>query len=144
MDDIFGRVVTFILCSIIMFIVPVLIVQKSINNTRQMEVYNEVCEFVENAKNTGVIDKDMYKRMTEKITSFVSGVKITMSCTRFVYEQDDKELTLAKADFNDDILHSIENEKEYLMNIGDYLKVEALVGNEVICIYGGGIKNEIN
>lgn len=146
MSDAFGKVVAILLCSYLMFIAPVNYMIKETENTAQTYILNEITGFVEEVKNTGILDKERYNILCQKIyalSSFENRYEIDMLHSRHGYGEDGKEIIFDIDNyFNNDILEVLSLSDCYYLNEKDYFKVTVYKNNIPICFYGGGIKNE--
>lgn len=146
MNDAFGKVVAILLCAYLMFIAPVSYMIKETENTTQTYILNEITVFVEEVKNTGILDKERYNILCEKIyalSSYGSRYEIDMIHSKHGYDEDGKEIIFDIDNYyKNDILKILSISDCYYMKEADYFKMTVYKGGIPICFYGGGIKNE--
>ena len=59
MENAFGRIVSIMVCVVLMFIIPFMYAEKRTEYVQQLYVTEKTVEFVDSVRNTGRITKDM-------------------------------------------------------------------------------------
>ncbi len=151
MEDTFGKVVAIFICVVQMFLIPVYLYDKNMERVEQNYIISEITYYVDAFRNTGIIEKEQYNNMRDKIFSLSQGYNINIThCTHedIVVSEEVDSNRISEQYFNS--MHyggSIENELYsngvYYLKIYDYICVcvEDKNGYVVGC-YGGSVKNE--
>lgn len=127
MNDVFGKVFAILLCIWLMFLYPLQETKKESIKLEKMYLYQETVRFVDNIRNTGIIDsRDMEKYM-QKVHSMNQKYQIQIS-----YYSDSMQ---------QDVLEILKSSDVCQMSYRDFLKIilEDTDGNLVVC-YGGSVK----
>ncbi len=127
MNDVFGKVFAILLCVWLMFLYPLQETKKESMKLEKMYLYQETVRFVDNIRNTGVIDsRDMEKYM-QKVHGMNQKYQIQIS-----YYSDSRQ---------QDVLEILKSSDVCQMSYRDFLKIilEDIDGNLVVC-YGGSVK----
>ena len=88
MSDAFGKIVGFMLASVLLFVVPLTFYAGRQQNLSQLYVINESMQLVESVKNTGVITEDMLYGFETNVFKLSGRYKIELSRTHFEYNMD--------------------------------------------------------
>lgn len=144
MDDAFGKVVAILIGAYLMFIAPVMYTIEETNVAKNTYVLTIITEFVEEVRNTGVIDKERYDMFCSKIYSLENGysLKITHSKSNYDAEGGNVEFNVNNF-YKSDIEEQLTKNQSYYLGKTDFIKISVYRENNLICFYGGGIKNEI-
>ena len=166
MSDAFGKIVGFMLASVLLFIVPLTFYAGRQQNLTQLYIIGESMQFVESVKNTGVITEDMYYSLEDGIYRLSGRYKIELVRTHYEFNMD-KNGDYVKTEtvyYLPQLMEEIEKYGRIEFNEGDYVYLRVTrIGkgiiecmsdccmpgnvvpeNEVISFYGGYIKNESN
>ncbi len=79
MNDILGRLASFLLSAIVLFIVPIMLIAVKQDDTKQTIIDDAVVEFVDNARASGQITAQSYQRMCTKVDSAQEACKIDIN-----------------------------------------------------------------
>ena len=79
MSDILGKLASFLLGAVILFIVPVMLIAIKQDDTKQTVIDDAVIEFVDNARASGQITPFAYQTMCKKISSVQEACKVDMT-----------------------------------------------------------------
>ena len=163
MSDAFGKIVGFMLASVLLFIVPLTFYAGRQQNLSQLCVINESMQLVESAKNTGVITDDMYRGFEANMFKLGGRYKIELSRTHFEYNMDDNGDYVKSEEiyYTPQLMEEMEVNGRIEFAEGDYVYIrvsrmgkgllEKISGgllnyatpeNEVLAFYGGYVKNE--
>ena len=84
MPDVFGRIVTFLFGTVLLFMVPLTLIMLKQDDTKQALWDDAVVEFVDNARASGEITPASYIELTQKIDAAHQGcdLKITYEASR--------------------------------------------------------------
>lgn len=141
MEDTFGKVVAILLCAIQMFVIPVYLYSENAKRLEQNYIMAEITYNVDNFRNTGMIDSDVYNSMRNRIFSLSNGYNVKII-------HSSKENGESATYYNDTYYENhIEDELEqsgiYYLEKSDYINiwVEDKSGN-IVYRYGGTVKNE--
>ena len=145
MENAFGRIVSIMVCVVLMFIIPFMYAEKRTEYVQQLYVTEKTVEFVDSVRNTGRITKDMlelYKRQIDGL----SGRRL-IKMTHVIHGVSGKEQTDAEYDISDIEREIYENNRDYGFRKDEYFKVLVLKngkygGVDAVCTYGGYIRNE--
>lgn len=144
MNDAFGKIVAILIGVYLMFVAPVLYMLEETDMTKNTYVLTIITEFVEEVKNTGVIDKERYDDMCDKIYSLGDGYSLKIIHSRHNYDKDGENVLFnVNNNFRGDIEEELLQNKKYYLERTDFLKITVCRNDSVICFYGGGIKNEV-
>ncbi len=144
MEDSFGKVVAIFICAVQMFLIPVYLYTENVNRLEQTYIISEIIYNVDNFRNTGIIDKEQYNNMCNRIYSLSGNYNISIThCTHTYDEESQKPQYFNVMYYKSSIEESLENTGVYYLNKNDYLNIyiEDKEGNLVGC-YGGSVKNE--
>lgn len=140
MEEALGNVFSILLCSVLMFMVPLMYVRERMEYMTQINVTAETVEFVDSVRNTGIITKDMYEVYMRQVLRAGGDVKLTHS----VCGVGSNQTTVVEYDRQDieELLYT--QGTDYGLRREDYFRVcvTANGGKSVICAYGGCIRNE--
>lgn len=144
MNDAFGKVVAILIGVYLMFIAPVMYTIEETNVAKNTYVLTIITEFVEEVRNTGVIDKERYDMLCNKIYSLGNGYSLKIIHSKSNYDENGKNVEFnVKSFFKGDIEEQFIKGESYYLSKTDFLKISIYKENTLICFYGGGIKNEI-
>lgn len=163
MSDAFGKVVGFMLASVLLFLMPLTFYAGRQQNLTQLYIINESMQFVESVKNTGVITKDMYCGFEELVYGLSGRYKIELSRTHYEYNKDKAGdyVKTEKSYYLSQLMEEIDRYGRIEFEDGDYVYLrvtrigkgfiecmsDCVLGivipeKEVISFYGGYVKNE--
>lgn len=163
MSDAFGKIIGFMLASVLLFIVPLNFYANRQQNLSQLYVINESMQFVESVKNTGVITEDMYHGFEANVLALGGRYKVELSRTHFEYNQDNTGdyVKTEEVYYTPQLMEEIEADGRIEFSEGDYVYLRvsrtgkglmecmgdcffgvAVPENEVISFYGGYVKGE--
>lgn len=137
MSDVFGTVITILLCTYLMFIGPIQYYKFQEKITEEMYIINETTYFIDNIRNTGIlsdVDYFNYKRELYKLSDLYK-IKISV----IDYKDDMIKNSLSELE----ILEELKEHNNYLFDQGDYIKITIQNKNKLVICYGGSIKNEV-
>ncbi len=138
MEEIFSKVVSVILGCVLLFIVPVKIMEQRQENMQQTYIMSETICFVDSVCNKGILYSELYLDYSDKITQNNKIYKIKLY---HIKDNDNEEIKYNA--YTEEILSSLENEDCYKLCIGDLFRVEIVdENNNPIVFYGGCIKDE--
>lgn len=129
MNDIFGRVVSVLLCVWLMFFYPLWEAKKESVHMEKMYLYQETVRLVDHIRNTGVAASRDVENYLGRVAAMNSIYRVEISC---VGKQGGRNL-----------LEELENVEEQELAYNDFVKVvvEDGEGNMAVC-YGGSVKAE--
>lgn len=163
MSDAFGKIIGFMLASVLLFIVPLTFYAGRQQNLSQLYVINESMHLVESVKNTGVITDDMYRGFEANVFKLSGRYKIELSRTHFEYNMDDGGDYIKSEEiyYTPQLMEEMEANGKIEFAEGDYVYIQitgtgkgliekigscfinyALPESEVLAFYGGYVKNE--
>lgn len=127
MNDVFGKVFAILLCIWLMFLYPLQETKKESMKLEKMYLYQETVRFVDNIRNTGVIDSRDMEQYMKKVYRMNQKYQIQLS-----YYSDSRK---------QDVLEILKSSDVCQMSYQDFLKIilEDADGNLVVC-YGGSVK----
>lgn len=144
MNDAFGKVVAILIGAYLMFIAPVMYTIEETNMAKNTYALATITEFVEEVKNTGVIDKERYDIMCNKIYSLGNGYSLKIIHSKHNYDETGENVEFnINNSFKKDIEDELLKKDVYYLNRTDFIKISVYKEENLICFYGGGIKNEI-
>ena len=146
MNDIFGKVVSVLLCAWLMFFYPLNAAKEENRQLERMYIYQETVQFVDNICNTGIIsDRDM-KNYLNKISRMnaLYEISITHESMTAAIEEETAEAEDGKffiSHYQNEIFDILKEEEEYRLDYSDFIKIIVYnsQGNMSVC-YGGSIK----
>ena len=143
MNDAFGKIVAVFISVYLMFIAPVIFMEKEVTRLEDSYVLTETSIFIENVKNTGIISKEEFDLYFDKIAALDSlyTLEIVHSKHRYNYESGNISF-LENNYFLDDITKDLNNNGIYYLNETDYLKITVYRDSKPVVFVGGGVKNE--
>lgn len=163
MSDAFGKIVGFMLASVLLFLVPLTFYAGRQQNLIQLYIIGESMQFVESVKNTGVITEDMYRDFEDKVYGLSGRYKIELARTHYEYNKDvlgdyvkteevfclpqlEEEMTEnGRIEFEEGdyvYLRVTRTGKGVIECISDCAPGVVVPEKEVISFYGGYVKNE--
>lgn len=136
MEDTFGKVVAILLCAIQIFVIPVYLYSENAKRLEQNYIMAEITYNVDNFRNTGMIDSDVYNSMRNRIFSLSNGYNI-----KIIHSSKEKEAS--DVYYEEYIEDELEQSGIYYLEKSDYINiwVEDKNGN-IVYRYGGTVKNE--
>ena len=145
MENAFGRIVSIMVCVVLMFIIPFMYAEKRTEYVQQMYVTEKTVEFVDSVRNTGRITKDMLELYKRQIDGLSGRRQIKM--THVIHGVSGKEQTDTEYDISDIEREIYENNRDYGFRKDEYFKVLVLKSGkygsaDAVCTYGGYIRNE--
>lgn len=146
MNDIFGKVVSILLCAWLMFFYPLNAAKEENHQLERMYIYQETVRFVDNICNTGIIsDRDM-KNYLDKISRMNTLYETSITHESLIdnTEEETAGTEAGKSFINhyqNEIFDILEQEEEYRLGYSDFIKIVVYnsEGNMSVC-YGGSIK----
>jgi len=163
MSDAFGKIVGFMLVSVLLFFVPISFYAGRQQNLTQLYIINESMQFVESVKNTGIITEDMYRSFEDRVYGLSGRYKIELARTHYEYNKDKAGdyVKTEKVYYLPQLEEEITENGQIEFEKGDYVYLRVTrIGkgliecmsncvsgivvpeNEVISFYGGYVKNE--
>lgn len=129
MDNILGQIAGVIMLCLMLFFVPVMLISQKQDMVKQNYMDDCVKEFVDNARAAGKITPRAYEALCEKIdiAHMPCELHITHSSIYTVPAAGSHKTETYRFDYNKkEIIDRMYegDEKDYLMQNGDYLKVE--------------------
>lgn len=139
MGDSLSKIVAIILAVLLLFIFPILNMFENQDNTTQIFVLTQTCEFVDSVRSLGYITPDMYREFVNKLSATNNIYEIEMEHYHQKFDpvyDDPKDAATFKNDFNinywatytDEIMGVLFPEssagEDYKMSKGDYFKVK--------------------
>ena len=79
MYDILGRLASFLLSAVVLFIVPIMLIAVKQDDTKQTIIDDAVIEFVDNARASGQITAQAYQTLCTKVDSAQEACKIDIT-----------------------------------------------------------------
>lgn len=143
MENAFGRVVSVIVMAFAIFIVPVLINIEKVNYIKTIAVTSKTVEFVDNVRNHGFIDAEVYDRYKHELSALgiIGDIELERK-SHGLYDQENVWISENSREIEENIYST----GSYDFRIGDYFKVVVYAKNnqmqEVLAYYGGSIRNE--
>ena len=132
MEEIFSKVVAIILGCILMFILPLKIINQRQENLYQTYALTESIALVDSVCNKGILYEETYLDFLNRLNNTGKIMNIELEH----YSGDSGQ-------YSSQIISELENSGFYKMKIGDLLKVKVLDNQDnVIIFYGGYIKDE--
>lgn len=145
MSEAYGTVVAIMLSVYMMFILPLNNMLYENEKLEQMYIVNEITYFVEQARNTGCIDKKMYLSLEKNITGLNNRYNIMITHYKSIYNEDESEIIyFGEENYLWNIKEVLEETGVYNMSRNEYIKVFVSDGDGMVACYGGSIKNENN
>ena len=163
MSDAFGKIVGFMLASVLLFVVPLTFYAGRQQNLSQLYVINESMQLVESVKNTGVITEDMLYGFETNVFKLSGRYKIELSRTHFEYNMDANGEYVKGEEiyYMPQLIGEMEENGRIEFAEGDYVSIRvsrlekgllekisgcllnyAIPEDEVLAFYGGYVKNE--
>ena len=163
MSDTFGKIIGFMLASVLLFIVPLTFYAGRQQNLSQLYIINDSIQLVESIKNTGVLTDDIYRGFEVNVFKLGGKYKIELSRTHFEYDMDDTGDYVEREEtyYTSQLMEEMEVNGRIEFAVGDYVYIRvsrkekgliekigscfmnyALPESEVLAFYGGYIKNE--
>lgn len=143
MGETYGTVAAIMLSVYMMFILPLNNMLYENEKLEQMYIVNEITYFVEQARNTGSIDKSMYLSLEKNITGLNNRYNIMITHYKSIYNEDRSEIIyFGEENYLWNIKETLEKNDIYNMSRNEYIKVSVSDGEKMVACYGGGIKNE--
>ncbi|MBE5948377.1 MAG: hypothetical protein E7261_05030 [Lachnospiraceae bacterium] len=164
MSDAFGKIVGFMLASVLLFIVPLTFYAGRQQNLTQLYIINESMQFIESVKNTGVITEEIYRGFEDSVYGVSGRYKIELSRIHYEYNMDKvgDYVKTEKVYYLPQLEEEMEENGQIEFLEGDYVYLRVtrigkgliecmsdccMLGNivpenEVISFYGGYVKNE--
>lgn len=163
MSDAFGKIIGFLLASVLLFIVPLTFYAGRQQNLSQLCIINESIQLVESVKNTGVITEDMYRGFETNVFKLGGNYKIELSRTHYEYNlnKNGDYVRCEETYYTPQLMEELgasgrvefaEEDYVYIrvsrMGKGLMEKISscflnyALPENETLAYYGGYVKNE--
>jgi len=144
MEDTFGKVVAIFICVFQMFLIPLYLYDKNMERVEQTYILSEITYYVDNFRNTGIIEQEQYENMRSRIYSLSGGYDINV--THCTYEED-KQIesgeSLNATYYESNIEEELSRNGIYYLRQNDYINV--YVENDkggIVGFYGGSVKNE--
>lgn len=143
MGEAYGTVVAIMLSAYMMFILPLNGMIYENEKLEQMYISNEITYFVEQVRNTGCIDEDMYLTLEKNITAMNNRYNIMITHYKSIYNEDKSDvLYFREENYLWNIKDVLEKEGMYYLAKNEYIKVVVSDDDGMTACYGGSIKNE--
>ncbi len=143
MGETYGTVVAIMLSAYMMFILPLNGMIYENEKLEQMYIANEITYFVEQVRNTGCIDEDMYMALEKRISAMNNSYNIMITHFRSIYNEDNSKILYFKEEnYLWNIKEVLERDGIYYLSKNEYIKVMVSDDDGVKACYGGSIKNE--
>ena len=144
MSDAFSKVTSILLCVCMMFIVPVFYMREEAERIKQTRILEEVTEFVDGIRNTGILSREDYSRLEKVLFSLGGGYRIEiLHSFRSYDESGEKVQYFTDKNYTAQIMERFESGEEYYLSQNDYLRIVIKNSmNNVIAWYGGSVKYE--
>lgn len=143
MGETYGTVVAIMLSAYMMFILPLNGMIYENEKLEQMYIANEITYFVEQVRNTGCIDEDMYMALEKRISAMNNSCNIMITHFRSIYNEDNSKILYFKEEnYLWNIKEVLERDGIYYLSKNEYIKVMVSDDDGVKACYGGSIKNE--
>lgn len=125
MEQAFGKIVAILTTSAMLFLVPLFINLQRQENMIQLSIMTDTVEFVDSVRNMGYLSVEMYNRFQEQVRKIHSGVEIAMvHRVNSLHIGENGIETVTKIRTENDILTTLQIDREYLFQKGDYFRVE--------------------
>lgn len=145
MGEAYGTVVAIMLSVYMMFILPLNNMLYENDKLEQMYIVNEITYFVEQVRNTGCIDENMYLSLERNITGLNNRYNIMITHYKSIYNEDESEIIyFGEENYLWNIKEVLEETGIYIMSKNEYIKVSVSDDESMVACYGGSIKNENN
>lgn len=144
MEDIFGKIVAVFLCVTQLFLLPVYLYGENLKRAEQTYIIAEITYYVDNVRNTGIIDEKQYNNMRDKIYSLGQKYSINIiHSTHIADKEGDRAIYFNDMQYEEQIENALDDNGVYYLEKNDYfyIQVDDKAGNMVAC-YGGSVKNE--
>ena len=144
MSDAFSKITSILLCVCMMFIIPVFYMSEEADRIKQTRIIEEVTEFVDGIRNTGILSREDYSRLEKVLFSLGGGYRIEFVHSFHAYDESGEEVQyFIGENHTPQIMEQFEAGGEYYLSQYDYLRVVIKDrDNHVIAWYGGNIKDE--
>ncbi len=166
----FSKILSILLCVIVLFGAPLLQLAQKQDDISQIYVSNTTTQFIDSIKNSGYISRQMYQSFVQNIDKTGNLYNISICHSHKVVEPNVDETTDSILEgyntyfintYEDEILESFDRGEDYKFNQGDYISISVsnrtktlagrLLGQiipstgieQIICIYGGMIRDEV-
>ncbi len=130
MNDIFGRIVSLLVCIYLMFLFPLTYAKEESRIMQRTYLYSETAEFLDSIRNTGVIaDRDL-KVYLQKVAKTGEYRAV------FLHKSESGML-----DRNtEEICEVVQADGEYRLDYQDFIKVTVYRGEQMLFVYGGSVR----
>ncbi len=128
MSDIFGKVISFIMVAVLLFIVPVTIASEEHKISEKMYLYTESVALCEQVKNTGVLKTETYEALSRVTAGILEVYDIE------IWSVNSENVMTA----DDEIKARLETDGRYDFEQGDYIRIK-IKDNKGIQVYCGGM-----
>lgn len=144
MSDAFSKITSILLCVCMMFIIPVFYMSEEADRIKQTRIIEEVTEFVDGVRNTGILSREDYSRLEKVLFSLGGGYRIEFVHSFHDYDESGEEVQYFIAENHTaQIMEQFEAGQEYYLSQYDYLRVVIKDRDDnVIAWYGGSVKDE--
>lgn len=125
MEQAFSRITAILTAAVMLFIVPVVINLQRQENLIQSSIMQFTVQFVDSVRNVGMITEEMLNRYRNQISTLQGGLKIHMVHTvESLYVENGSVEHTSVTRTETDISDSLETNGKYLLQQGDYFRVE--------------------
>lgn len=144
MSDGFSKIVAILLSVIMMFIIPVFYMREEAERIRQTRILEEVTDFVDGVRNTGIMSREDYTRLTDVLYNLGGGYRVELQHSFHIYnETGDSVFYFESENYEEQILEEFQAGNEYYLSKYDYLRVVVRDNDDnVVAWYGGSVKYE--
>lgn len=132
LEEIFSKVIAIVLGSIMLFIVPIRLMNQRQQNINQTYVLTEAMCMVDSVCNKGIIYEDTYLELLNKTEKTGEILKLEL-----------EHYSGESGNYTKQILSELEENGDYKMKRGDLFKIKIFDNNNnILAFYGGYIKDE--
>lgn len=138
MENSFSKVVSIFIAAVIMIMIPVKYFEYNKKELVQEYVSTETIRFVDDVRNTGILDEDYYLKFCQKLMRVAPGCNIDIQISKPINDSTGKVLYY-ECFYRKQIEKELSKNKECRYNIEDYLRVEVRSSSGYIYTYYGGM-----
>lgn len=144
MSDAFSKITAILLSVCMMFIVPVFYMQEESDRLKQTYILEEVTQFVDGVRTTGILAMEDYDRMEQQLFALGGGYSIEMVHCKHIHDETGTEaLYFEEMYYTSQIKESFIKSEDYLLEKNDYLRVVVYDRDKnVTAWYGGSVRYE--
>lgn len=144
MGDAFSKITSILLCVVMMFIIPVFYMREESERITQTVILDEVTDFVDGVRNTGIISREDYLRLEKVLYNLGGAYRIEMVHSSHIYDEGGESVLYFESEnHKEQIMEEFQAGRDYFLSKYDYLRVVVRDRNDsVIAWYGGSVKYE--